>query len=110
VPTSIEKVHDYARQLQEGPPPADAGPAELALRTLLMTTGPMLLAQLPGHAEDFDELLERGALALLRLRSDDAPALEVGFSSLHKNVGEQVAAEQQPAERHAGIEPGDEPG
>jgi hypothetical protein len=75
VPNSLEKLEQLHREFVTTPPPPDAGGAELALRTLLVTAGPMLREQLPTSAGDLDDLLERGATFMLAMRSDDSVPL-----------------------------------
>jgi hypothetical protein len=73
---SIEKIHELAREYQGAPDP-EAPPLELALRTAVMTVGPLFLELLPDDAQELDEGLEEMALKLLSLCSDGRPAPQI---------------------------------
>jgi hypothetical protein len=72
--TSIEKVRAVAARIDElEPDNAQATAAVLAMTALR----PQALALLPDDPAELDELLVKGALWALSLRSDDAAPLEV---------------------------------
>lgn len=74
--TSLEKIHDLAREYS-APPGPDAEGLELIIRTTVMSVGPMFLQVLPDDPAELDQAIESIALQLLELRSDGARELEL---------------------------------
>ena len=87
---SIEKVRELAREYN-GVPDPEAEPLELAMRTAVMTVGPLFLELLPTEAHVLDEGLEEMALKLLGLCSDGRPAPQI-------LIGERRLALEAPAD------------
>lgn len=67
--TSIEKIHDLVAEYS-GPPKEDDEGLELAMRTAVMTVGPLFLPMLPDDPNYLDAALEQMAIRLLAMRSD----------------------------------------
>lgn len=93
---SLEKLARFRHDFESSPMTSE--PLDLALRTMLMAAGPMIEQLLPADPGDFDELLEQGAVALLRLRSDTA-------SPIALTVGDEIDALEDVVEpAHMGAE------
>jgi hypothetical protein len=64
------KIEEYC-----GPPPADAEPMELMLRSAALGLAPMVRQVIPDDPEILDEAFAAIARQILGLRSDEAPVL-----------------------------------
>lgn len=68
--TSLQKINELVAEYM-APPPEDAPPAELAVRSVVMMAWPMFEGVLPDDSRVIDDALEHIAEQLLELRSDE---------------------------------------